>query len=38
MTGNVELVGPETVLGSHTVRGGSMNEKGFHLLVRQPAP
>jgi hypothetical protein len=38
VTGTYELVGPVTVLGSLTVRGGYLNDKGFHLLVRQPAP
>jgi hypothetical protein len=38
ITGSVELVDAVTVLGNLTVRGGSLSEKGFHLLVRQPVP
>jgi hypothetical protein len=38
VTGSAELAGSVTVLGDLTVRGGSLDEKGYSLVVRQSAP
>ncbi len=38
VTGTYEAYGPVMVSGSLTVRGGYLSNRGFPLLVREPAP
>jgi hypothetical protein len=38
VTGGADLVGPVTVSGVLTVRGGFLNEKGFPLVIRGAVP